>query len=309
MGHGGLDAAGRSCIARDAALDVGADNPRQVHRRPHRRAPRRARCGRGLAAARRRRCLPRAGDAAPVREATADPRRSRCGAHEGGRRGVPGLGRRARSGRLPEVPPRARAHARADVAQGGVLRAVRRSVRRPARRLRAGHAHRGRGEGLRHAPARAHRAGGRACRGRGGRAPARALRDRQAGRALARDHHGVRGGLGQVPPRPDSASVRGHLRRRRHPPHHEVRRARPELPVHRDARGRARPVRVGREPVARPHADGRRSLLSAARVPEPPVGERRRALAPVLALVLPAAAGGVPGEVRIGPGPAPSTRP
>ena len=166
----------RSRFAGDAALDARADHPRQVHRRPCRRAPRRARAVRGLAPARRRRRLPRAGHSAAVREAAAHPDRPRRGAHEGGRRGVSGLGRRARGRRLPGVPARARADAGADAAQGGVLRAVRRSLRRPPRRLRAGHAHRGRGRGLRRAAARAHRARRRARSRRGGRAPARAVR-------------------------------------------------------------------------------------------------------------------------------------
>ena len=58
----------------------------------------------------------------------------------------------------------------------------------------------------------------------------------------------------------------------------------------------SRPLRVGREPDARAHAALRGRLGDAARVAEPALGERRRPLAAVLALVLPARAGDVPGS-------------
>ena len=60
------------------------------------------------------------------------------------------------------------------------------------------------------------------------------------------------------------------------------------------ARGRTRGLRARRRPRARPDAALDRMLVGAARVPEPSVGERDRALAAVLAVALSALPGRVP---------------
>ena len=102
--------------------------------------------------------------------------------------------------------------------------------------------------------------------------------------------------LGPVPARHDRAPVRDHVRARRHPAHDPLHGGRPELALHGAARGRARHLRVGRQPDARADAALRMGASTTlARVAEPALGERRRALAAVLALVLPARAGDLPG--------------
>ena len=64
----------------------------------------------------------------------------------------------------------------------------------------------------------------------------RAVPDRGPGRALARAHRGVRRDLGSVPARHDRAPVRDDVRARRRPPDESLRRGRPHLALHRDAR-------------------------------------------------------------------------
>ena len=83
------------------------------------------------------------------------------------------------------------------------------------------------------------------------------------------------------PPLPDQ------LRAGRHPTDDALRSGRPQRPVHGDARVRPRPARVGLGPRAEEGLARRLHVLDPARVPEPIVGERRRPLAAVLALVLP----------------------
>ena len=108
----------------------------------------------------------------------------------------------------------------------------------------------------------------------------------------------VRGGLGPVPAGPRGPSVRGHARGGRHTPHDPLRGVGPHLAVDGDARMRPRAVRVGCEPGPRADAQRGRVLGRAARVPEPALGERRRPLAAVLALVLPTRAEHVRGRAR-----------
>ena len=264
--------------------------PPEVDRRPHRRAARRARAVCGVAPVRRRRRLPRTGHApaweklrrvptelaAEFTKTQADAYQDWVGARE--------------EGDFAAFRPWLERVLDVRLRMAECFAPYDEPVRRPPRRLRRGPAHRGHPRGLRGPPARAHVARRRARRRRAGRAPARAVPDRQAGRALARGRRGDGRDVGLVPARPDRAPVRGRVRARRHPAHDALRRERPELPVHRDARGRPRAVRVRLEPVARPDADVRVLVVVAARVAEPPVGERRRPLAAVLALVLPAGA-------------------
>ena len=99
-----------------------------------------------------------------------------------------------------------------------------------------------------------------------------------------------------LPARPDGPPLLPLVRDTRHPPDDPLRRGRParELALLDDARGRTRPLRARRRRRARPDAARDGLLVGAARVAEPPLGERDRPLAAVLALVLPA----VPRRVR-----------
>ena len=91
-----------------------------------------------------------------------------------------------------------------------------------------------------------------------------------------------------LPPRPDRPSVLQLVRDTGRPADDAVLGRRPprQLPLLDHARGRPRAVRARRRPCARPHAAGDRLLLGAPRVAEQALGERDRALASVLALVL-----------------------
>ena len=134
-------------------------------------------------------------------------------------------------------------------------------------------------------------------RGRG-RVHARPVPHPAAGGALTGARRAVRGDVGAVPPRHDRPSVRDHVRPRRRPADEPLRGGRPPLTLHRDARVRPRPLRVGRQPDARAHPALRRRVRDAARVAEQALGERRRPVAPVLGVVLPTGAGDVPGPTR-----------
>ena len=130
-----------------------------------------------------------------------------------------------------------------------------------------------------------------AARGRG----ARGVRQRlvpgeRAARALARRRPRLRHRRAVLPPRPDRSSVLHLVRNPRHPADDAIRRERPprELAVLDDARGRAWPLRARRRARARPDTARDRLFVRAPRVAEPALGERDRALAPVLAMVLPA---------------------
>ena len=79
LGPRGLDAAERRGVTRGATLDARGDHPRASGRRPHRRAPRRARAVRGLAPVRLRRRVPRPGCASRLGEGPQDPGRPRRG--------------------------------------------------------------------------------------------------------------------------------------------------------------------------------------------------------------------------------------
>ena len=122
---------------------------------------------------------------------------------------------------------------------------------------------------------------------------------RRAARALARRR------ARSAPARAASGSTRRSTpsacrSRRGRPADHPLRRGRParQLAVLDHARGRPRALRARRRSLARPVAARDGLLVGAARVAEPPLGERRRSLAPVLALVLPAVPGRLPDPAR-----------
>ena len=95
----------------------------------------------------------------------------------------------------------------------------------------------------------------------------------------------------RLAPRPDRPPVRAGARQRGHPCHDALLRRPPRRAVRDDARDRPRPLRAPGRPRVRPHAARRRRLARLPRVAEPDVGEPRRAVASVLAPLLPAAAG------------------
>ena len=97
--------------------------------------------------------------------------------------------------------------------------------------------------------------------------------------------------------RPCTRSPRGDGHQR-HPRHDALLPAQPRRPLRDDARVRPRPLRAPGRRGARAHAARARRVARPARVAEPDVGEPRRPLAAVLARLLPAAAGDLPGRAR-----------
>ena len=125
----------------------------------------------------------------------------------------------ARSVRLRDLPPAARADDRAHARVHRLSRAVRRSVRPDARRPRARHED-GRGRGrLRSPPRRPRRDDRWAWRARRRLVPLRRLPRRPPARVLARDARGVGDGRTVVATRRHRAPVRGLARAQRHSPH------------------------------------------------------------------------------------------
>ena len=115
-------------------------------------------------------------------------------------------------------------------------------------------------------------------------------------RAVTGGGAGVRRHRRVLSPRPDRPPLLHLVRDARRPADDPLRRGRPprQLDLLDDARGGPRALRARRRPGPRPDASLDGLLVGAARVAEPALGERDRALAAVLALVLPA----VPRRVR-----------
>jgi hypothetical protein len=234
--------------------------------------------------------VPHPRDETGLGEGTARAHRAHRGAGEDGRGVVPGLGQGTGGLELRCVSPLARANARPSSPPGRVLRAIRRPLRHPARRLRAGHADRGGSHGLRRPRAGARRPRRRVRDRRGRAVPARAVLDRRAAGAVTRDPgaHGrhTRG----VPAGHDRAPVRDPVRPQRHPAHDALRGGRP-VALHAAHEGGHGVYEHGVS-SASPNA-ARSGLLVCPRVADG-CGERRRPIAAVLALVLPAGPGDAP---------------
>ncbi len=126
-------------------------------------------------------------------------------------------------------------------------------------------------------------------------AAAAQLRPRCAEGLRARSRARIRLHGRRLAPRPDGPPVRLRHRHDRHPDHDAVLHRAPRRALRDDARVRPRPVRAAGRRDARAQPARARRLPRHARVAEPHVGEPRRALAAVLAALLPAPAGAAAG--------------
>src|SRR5581483_1902952 len=95
----------------------------------------------------------------------------------------------------------------------------------------------------------------------------------------------------ELAPRPDGPPVRTPRQHAGHPDHDPLLRGQARRPVRDHARVRTRALRASSRSGARTDAAGVGGVARDARVAEPDVGEPRRPLAAVLAVLLPAAGG------------------